>query len=180
MSRHLPARPSLEYLKKQAKELLARLREQNAGAQLADAQHALAQEYGFASWPRLKAHVESPHAFVGTWTADLSRSVQHPLNPYRSATLRFAVDANVVTIDDVVSDASGRVERTRNLVHADGQARRSERGYVTTARWLSERALEAVVTKDGRLEGRVMYEVSPDGATLTLTAGDQRSVFTRS
>jgi hypothetical protein len=27
--------------------------------QLADAQHVVAHEYGFASWPRLKAHVES-------------------------------------------------------------------------------------------------------------------------
>jgi hypothetical protein len=27
--------------------------------QLADAQHLLAREYGFPSWPRLKTHVES-------------------------------------------------------------------------------------------------------------------------
>jgi hypothetical protein len=55
MSRHLPNKPSLEYLKKQAKEL-QRTRPQG---KLADAQHALAKEYGFASWAKLKEHVHS-------------------------------------------------------------------------------------------------------------------------
>jgi hypothetical protein len=53
MSRDLPERPSLEYLRKQAKELL---RTMSAG-KLADAQHTLAGEYGFANWSELKAHV---------------------------------------------------------------------------------------------------------------------------
>ena len=55
MSRTLPEKPNLEYLKKDAKALLRTM----PGAKLADAQHALAQEYGFASWAKLKAHVES-------------------------------------------------------------------------------------------------------------------------
>ena len=59
MSRDLPDRPDLEHLKKQAKALLRELRQRNANASLADALHALARDYGFASWPKLKAHVES-------------------------------------------------------------------------------------------------------------------------
>ena len=75
MSRALPERANLEVLTKQAKDFLRdakagdaiareRLRAWGpAGAsdrpKLADCQHALAREYGFASWPRLKAHVES-------------------------------------------------------------------------------------------------------------------------
>ena len=55
MSRQLPEKPNLEYLKKQAKELL-RSRQQG---KLADAQHALAKEYGFPSWANLKAHVQA-------------------------------------------------------------------------------------------------------------------------
>ncbi|HET9306269.1 MAG TPA: ankyrin repeat domain-containing protein [Candidatus Sulfotelmatobacter sp.] len=55
MSRQLPAKPNLEHLKKQAKELL---RTMPAG-KLADAQHALANEYGFPTWANLKAHVEA-------------------------------------------------------------------------------------------------------------------------
>ena len=59
MSRDLPSRPDLEHLKKQAKALLRSMRERDANATLADALHALARDYGFASWPKLKAHVES-------------------------------------------------------------------------------------------------------------------------
>jgi hypothetical protein len=70
---HLPARPSLEQLRKQAKELLRDFRagdraaaerfrehaprlsdpEQSPSVALADAQFVLAREYGFESWARL-------------------------------------------------------------------------------------------------------------------------------
>ena len=69
----LPARPNLEYLKKQAKLLLHgslqaeaaaidRFREvqvtySTATPKLADAQHVIAREYGFDDWAKLKAHV---------------------------------------------------------------------------------------------------------------------------
>ncbi|MEV5966616.1 hypothetical protein AB0L70_32910 [Kribbella sp. NPDC051952] len=56
--RLLPDRPSIEYLRKEAKDLLAVLRESDAGASLADAQRALAAEYGERDWPALKAEVE--------------------------------------------------------------------------------------------------------------------------
>ena len=55
MSRELPATPSLEFLKKQAKALLRKMPQ----GKLADAQHTLANEYGFTTWAKLKAHVES-------------------------------------------------------------------------------------------------------------------------
>src|ERR1043165_9161905 len=59
MSRELPANPNLEFLKKQAKALLDQSRQQGAAMKLADAQHTLARDYGFASWPKLRAHVET-------------------------------------------------------------------------------------------------------------------------
>jgi hypothetical protein len=59
MSPDLPTRPSLEHLKKQARERLREQRVRVPDAQLADAQHAIAREYGFASWPKLKAHIEA-------------------------------------------------------------------------------------------------------------------------
>jgi len=55
MSLPLPEKPNLEFLKKQAKELLQTMRP----AKLADAQHALANQYGFGNWAKLKLHVES-------------------------------------------------------------------------------------------------------------------------
>src|SRR5262245_12049915 len=51
----LPPKPSLEQLRKQAKDRLAAM----PGAKLADAQFALARDYGFESWPKLVHHVEA-------------------------------------------------------------------------------------------------------------------------
>ena len=59
MSLSLPPRPNLDHLKRQAKDRLRELQATSPDAQLADAQHALARDYGFASWPKLKAHVEA-------------------------------------------------------------------------------------------------------------------------
>src|SRR5262245_11322124 len=83
MSKSLPVRPSLEQLKKQAKELvksqkagtsesLLRIRKnhpnfgatseselQNAKFSLSDAQLVIAREYGFTSWPKLKEHIQT-------------------------------------------------------------------------------------------------------------------------
>lgn len=53
MSRELPANPNLQYLRKEAKQLHRTM----PGARLAQAQHALAREYGFADWAKLKARV---------------------------------------------------------------------------------------------------------------------------
>lgn len=58
MTVSLPPRPSLEWLRKTAKERLAQLRATDPGAKLAGAQLAVAREYGFPSWRKLKAHVE--------------------------------------------------------------------------------------------------------------------------
>jgi hypothetical protein len=72
--RVLPARPNLEFEHKQAKKLLALLKEGDADAvarvrrhkrdssgrfKLADAQFTIAREYGFTSWPRLVEYFET-------------------------------------------------------------------------------------------------------------------------
>jgi hypothetical protein len=53
--RSLPIRPDLRYLRDEAK----RRRKSGEFPSLSLAQLALACEYGFASWPRLKFHVEA-------------------------------------------------------------------------------------------------------------------------
>lgn len=58
MARPLPLRANLEWLKKVCKERLVALRAQDPGAKLSGAQLAVAREYGFPSWRKLKAHVE--------------------------------------------------------------------------------------------------------------------------
>lgn len=89
MYSRLPARPNLDHLRNQAKTLLTALRSQDAAASgrarasysryaeataeqladgrfaLADAQHVIAREYGFPSWPRMKRYVEGIEPYSG-------------------------------------------------------------------------------------------------------------------
>lgn len=129
--RHLPARPDLEHLRKQAKDLHRAARDGDAEARgriaavhptfrgaapgrpaikLADAQLALAREYGHASWLRLKAAVELltadrtrrlellfryafsalPYRARAALTADPDRSCAYESNPLGIAI--YAVD----------------------------------------------------------------------------------------
>src|ERR1700676_2387977 len=53
--RPLPERPNLRHLKDQAKDLL----KAGGAKSITDAQFNIARLYGFTSWPKLKAHVDS-------------------------------------------------------------------------------------------------------------------------
>ena len=55
----LPPRPSLEWLRKTARQRLRAMRARDPQAKLADAQRDLAREHGFRSWRALKTAVES-------------------------------------------------------------------------------------------------------------------------
>lgn len=57
--RPLPAHPNLRHLKDQAKRLL----KGRMANSIAEAQFQIARSYGFASWPKLKAHVASLQEF---------------------------------------------------------------------------------------------------------------------
>lgn len=78
----LPEHPSLEYLRKLAKNRLAELRQTDPDAKLTAAQLSVAREYGYPSWRALKAQLDSQRAkrvanpvmrFVPV--ADLNRSI---------------------------------------------------------------------------------------------------------
>ena len=191
MSRHLPSRPNLDHLKKQAKDLLGDIQKSNPSWKLADAQHAIARQYGFSSWPRLTSHVESlarglsdsegESVLAGTWIANLAKSEQHPANPFQSAMLEFTVVGDAVTIAQVFVDASGHEVGGRMTIRADGEEHPSEygNGHALIARWIGPHILEAVDVKDGQILGRGTYEVSGDGKTLTVSTNEQRIVLDR-
>jgi uncharacterized protein (TIGR03067 family) len=91
MKKPLPSRPNLDHLRRQAKTLLAALKEgdddaartliehlpaaksksptqvRGAGYRLADAQSAIARKSGFASWPAFARHVAELRGLEGTW-----------------------------------------------------------------------------------------------------------------
>jgi len=54
----LPDNPNLDHLRRQAKDLLAGLRDSDPDASLATAQTSLAEQYGFRTWTDLKAEVD--------------------------------------------------------------------------------------------------------------------------
>ncbi len=56
MKKQLPSRPHLDHLRAEAKELL---RSSTEFSNLAEAQHAIAELYGFDKWASLRAHVEA-------------------------------------------------------------------------------------------------------------------------
>ncbi len=96
----LPAVPNLEHLKNQARSLLSdMLSDANPAAaerfaaqnvvqpRLADALHVIAREYGFATWPALKLHVELGSedpltALVAAIKADDAQAVAKVLGRY--------------------------------------------------------------------------------------------------
>src|SRR5438067_13182431 len=58
----LPDRPSLEYLKKLARDRLAEMRRRDPQTKLATALLDVAREHGFSSWRALKAEIEKRQA----------------------------------------------------------------------------------------------------------------------
>jgi uncharacterized protein (TIGR03067 family) len=91
VAKNLAARPNLDHLRRQAKDLLAAFKSGEVDAistilnhlpsakdmtavqvvqtrfRLADAQSTIARKNGFASWPYLARHVEQLRALEGTW-----------------------------------------------------------------------------------------------------------------
>ena len=141
MSQSLPSHPNLDQLKRQAKELLRLFRGGDAGARrrveialeravdglsLADAQCAVARQYGFASWSRLKRHVEE-NANEPVLAADMVRFerrvrdlVQHHAEG-RPYALRFFAQ------EESAAQGAPSAARTRDLVaHEQGFAGWSE------------------------------------------------------
>lgn len=202
MSRSPPSRPNLDHLRNQAKDLLETARAVHPDWQLADAQFALARDYGFPSWPAMKAQVDaiaaagharatthSPSAdsegecpMTGVWVANLAHSTRHPAAQFESATLDIRVRGTRVTMTQLVADASGQPSGSSMTIDADTQPHALEGAspsHLMVARWLDARTLEAVDTKDGAEVGRGRYEVALDGNTLVVTTADQRLVFDR-
>lgn len=111
MSRTLPERASLEFLTKQAKDFLRDVKAGDAIARerlrafgppdlpeqpkLADCQHALAREYGFASWPKLRAHLDTlaatdpPEALAAALKSGASTQVAAVLQRFPSLKQRL-------------------------------------------------------------------------------------------
>ncbi|HYS36683.1 MAG TPA: hypothetical protein VEO01_13745, partial [Pseudonocardiaceae bacterium] len=122
MSRPLPDRPNLDHLRHQAKALrdaaragdpdaLARVR---MPATLSAAQLTIAREYGFASWPRLKAEVDArtldlPQRVVAFLTTSVEGRNQE-------AARLLAGDQRLVGVDIRTAAVLGDLARVREFI----------------------------------------------------------------
>ncbi len=117
----LPARPDLDQLRRQARELqraaldgddgaLRRLRQASATVTLSAAQLAIARDHGFASWPRLKAEVERRRAaLAGYLTAEADDLIAGQYSDRRH--LRPILDA-VLAVLPTLGPATVQARRT--------------------------------------------------------------------
>jgi ankyrin repeat protein len=158
----LPDQPSLEHLRKQAKDL-----RRAAGIGLSAAQLAVARQYGFASWTRLKSHVElvTRYSRFPERTTPGGPPAQEFLRlacltyaddqPERWAQARRLLDLNREIIEGNVHVAAAAVDigALRRVLTADRGAARREGGpyrwepllYLAYARHDPEVSPDAVV-----------------------------------
>lgn len=73
--RTLPDSPSLEHLRQQAKDLLQQMRVARPAATLSDAHTAVAEQYGYRTWPELKIEVDRRSAAVPRMQASVTAAV---------------------------------------------------------------------------------------------------------
>src|SRR5579859_5193271 len=130
-TRSLPQRPSLDQLRRQAKELkdsaragesdaMQRVRPylaEGATVTLSVAQRAIAREYGFAGWPRLKAEVE-------TRAMDLAQRVETFLRasvggPESRARQLLETNPEIAGYDYRTAGVLGDVVQVRELLERD-------------------------------------------------------------
>ena len=130
-ARDLPARASLEHLKHEAKALHRAIQQGSAGAvarlraalgeargpfKLTDAQRAIAREYGFPTWARLRAHVQASQGFDEAVAAFLDAVQEND-----AARAREVLDANptVATESVHVAAALGGSTDVERLIAED-------------------------------------------------------------
>jgi ankyrin repeat protein len=112
MSKSLPPRPDLRWLRDDAK---AR-RRTGEFPSLALAHLAIAREYGFASWPRLKAHVDALTLEVAERSAILIASACSS-DPRRAATV-LELDPTIVRHDLATACVAGDADEVARRLRA--------------------------------------------------------------
>ncbi|ONI82821.1 aminoglycoside phosphotransferase [Actinosynnema sp. ALI-1.44] len=73
--RTLPDNPHLDHLRRQAKDLLAGLRDIDPATSLSDAQASLARQYGFRTWTELKAEVDRGQGHADVAAPELAQLI---------------------------------------------------------------------------------------------------------
>lgn len=220
-SRTLPARPDLDHLKHEAKALRDAWAADDSSARarvsavlgpctalkLTGAQRVIAREYGFATWAKLRTHVQAMRGGEGALTAFLT-AVQHqdasraleiirdePRLPATSLHVAAVLGLDVEARRLITQDASQVCARMGSpagdpllwLCYSPlhGESPERDEGLASTARALLEAGADPN-TRDGKYAVPALYAVTgvhdaPRIARILLEAGarptDGESVF---
>lgn len=117
MPRSLPPRPSLDWLRKTARQQLRELRKHRPRATLAAVHFTLAREYGFPSWRALKAHLErlqsdagaaqSSCSFCGKSQYEVHSLIEGGCGNREGSTCVFICDECVAFSAQIIADREG-------------------------------------------------------------------------
>ena len=192
-TRALPEKPSLDQLRKQAKELLKSYRagQPDAVAEaerfeakpdptsftLSDAQRVLARAYGFASWTKLKQHVDGVNikAFCDAVEKGDIATVRQ-LAKTRPKLVKLSPDGeHDERIALHVAVLNGNAEMTRTLMELGSDARRGiwpHRTATTAHAIATDRGCDEIVAIIEREEARRRKAMSAPGATVSSTTNE--------
>lgn len=195
----LPARPDFEQIRHQAKDLLraarsgddaslSRVRAVSSRLTLASAQLALAREYGFASWPKLKLEVERREvlddrdverlrALLAEDPALATRSLEHWCDhPQGASPLAYLAMLRYDTARGVWRDVRGTGHIARVLVDSgapvDGEDGDQETPLITAASYGDAEVARVLIDAGADLEARSAEDAGgvPGGTALLHAA----------
>jgi hypothetical protein len=188
----LPARPSLEQLRKQAKERLVTLRAADPTATLADAQYALARAYGFESWPKLVHHVEAVQSsgrlelFEGL-ARDILAGYYGDAEALQRLIAHFGVSYNPEQlrerVESMVNDSRGGAPGDPTLAEVQLMVARlyGFESWPALAEGLAQPPAQAVDARLGLSPGPPFYRIDPQQRTIEphppLSERDWDTVF---
>jgi hypothetical protein len=123
--------------------------------------------------------------FVGSWSADMSRSKLDPKMPLKTVDLTIGVAGDAITVASSVVTANGAKIQERETLRADGTETLATQypGVSHVANWIGPQVFGLVTKKGGEILALITYQISTDGQTLTArTSGPiaQTLVFRRS
>jgi hypothetical protein len=161
--RHLPSRANLEHLKNEAKERLKSMRLERPASRLSEAQLAVARDYGFPSWRKLKSYVDAAQGH-GRQLIEAVRSGQ--ISPIREILGSHPESVNATTdLDRLLRPSDTLAMRLIHVAIAENQPE--------VLRLLIELGADLNVRNaDGRLPLHDCFELGHDDfAKILLDAG---------
>ena len=197
MTKALPNRPDITWLKKTAKQRLSDLRESNSESKLHHAQLDVAREYGFASWRALKSHVDALSldgqiiaAAIEGRASDLKTLLaEHPAKidiiggQWRRPLLHLAAENGHITCVDLLLQLGFDVNRRDQSDRATALHWAAQEGHLDVVERLVEAGADVKDDSDEHEMGAIGWatnfqHVRQDVAEYLMARGAEPTIFT--